>query len=109
MLWVDLAAEIISVMPRAWGSATQAQLWSLFQVVVDNHVVMHVTVSCHLLPLAKGGEAVLVLSAQEERPILAGKQSGGARDVDVVLVIQGWNVPWVQGAVLGCPDAVGAC
>lgn len=73
----------------------QGQHCSLFQVVVDNHTVMHVTVRCHLLPLAKGGEAVLVLLAQEEGPIFAGKQSGGARDVDVVLIIQGWDITWV--------------
>lgn len=98
MLWVDLAAEIMQKIPRIEPSR-------LFQVVVDNHTVMHVTVSCHLLPLAKGGEAVFVLPAWEERPILAGKQSRGAWDVNVVLIIQGW----VQGAVLGCPDAVGTC
>lgn len=101
MLQVERAAELVA----AAGQSRRA----LFQVVVDNHTVMHVTVSCHLLPLAKGGEAVLVLPAQDQGPILAGKQSGGARDVDIVLVVQGWDVPWVQGAVLGCPDAVGSC
>jgi len=70
---------------------------------------MHVAVSCHLLPFAKGGEAVLVLPAQEKRPIFAGKQSGGAGDVDIVLIIQGWDVFRVQGAVLWCPGAVGTC
>lgn len=99
----------MQVIPRALGRTTQVQHWSLFQVVVDNHTVMHVTVSCHLLPLAKGGEAVLVLPAHKEGPVFTGKQCGGARDVDVVLIIQSWDVPWVQGAVLGCPDAVGAC
>lgn len=70
---------------------------------------MHVTVSSHLLPLAKSGEAVLVLPAQEEGSIFAGKQSRSAGDVDIVLIIQGWDVSRVQGAVLWCPDAVGAC
>lgn len=101
VLQMDPAAETMQVI--------QAQHWSLFQVVVDDHAVGHVAVSCHLLPLAKGGEAVSVLPAWEKGPVFAGKQSGGAGDVDVVLIIQGRDVPRVQGAVLGCPDAVGTC
>lgn len=86
----------------------QARHQTLFQVVVDNHAVRHIVVCRHFLLLAKGGKAVLALTAWNQGAILTGKQSRGARDVDIVLVIRGWDVPRVQGAVLGCPDAVGA-
>lgn len=86
----------------------QARHQTLFQVVVDNHTVRHIVVRRHFLPLAKGGKAVLALPAWNQGAIFTGKQSWGAGDVDVVLVIWGWDVPRVQGAILGCPDAVSA-